>query len=138
MKKQMRTIITVLGRNEPDLLPHVALIMNDLDIHIFGHSGNATTGRELLTLLVGDPDRAKRAIEKKEIRVRKQEWVTAEMSDQDGGPAILFEPLIGQNITIYSSFSYCARNRHRHGIVLETSNPERVLKLLEPANPDAN
>ncbi len=130
----MKRILRVIGENDPDLFPRVASIMRECNIQIFGHAGISDNGREMLSLLVARPEEAKRAIENKQFLVRIQEWVTAQVADHPGHMADVLEPLLNQNVNIYSSFQY--QMKESSGLVMETSDPQRVLQLLGGYEPE--
>ncbi len=123
--------ITVLAENRPGILAQVTSILSKKNINIrsttitsFGDFGH-------INLIVDNPERAHKALQKQNIPAELKEVIPVLIKDQPGGLDKLLQLLKAENINIEDGYGFVIESRKKAVFVLEIKESEQAKALIE-------
>jgi hypothetical protein len=120
--------LTVTAANRPGALARIGEILSERKINIVGLDSAGPQHR--IRLIVSDPAKARRALQKAGLRVRTEEVLVVTLSDRPGTLARAARKLAKRRLNINYAYGTSARGTKRAAIVLGVANPRRAIRLL--------
>lgn len=87
----------------------------------------------ILRLIVPDPDKAKRVLEKNKFTVRENEVIAVEVSDRPGGLAEVLRALSDAGLNVEYMYAFVEKKGEKAVVVLRTENINAGIKALKKA-----
>lgn len=103
------------------------------DINIRALSVADTSEFGILRLIVPDPDKAKKALEKSKFTVRENDVIAVGVPDTPGGLAGVLKVLNDADINVEYVYAFVAKTAEKAVVVLRTENINAGIKALKEA-----
>lgn len=87
----------------------------------------------ILRLIVPDPDKARKVLEKNKFTVRENEVIAVEVSDQPGGLATVLAALNSADLNVEYMYAFVEKKTDKAVVVLRTENVNAGIKTLKKA-----
>ncbi len=87
----------------------------------------------ILRLIIPDPDKARKVLEKNKFTVRENEVIAVEVSDKPGGLAEILSALNNANINVEYMYAFVEKKKDKAVVVLRTENVNAGIKALKKA-----
>lgn len=87
----------------------------------------------ILRLIVPDPDRAKRVLEKNKFTVRQNEVIVVEVSDRPGGLAEILRALSDAGLNVEYMYAFVEKKGEKAVVVLRTEDINAGIRALKKA-----
>ncbi len=85
----------------------------------------------ILRLIVPDPDKAKKALEKSKFTVRENDVIAVGVSDRPGGLAAVLKVLNDADINVEYLYAFVEKSGQKAVVVLRTENVNSGIKALK-------
>lgn len=125
--------VRIPAENKPGVLARVTAVLSREKINIRATTISSFGERGFFNLIVDDPERANKALNRNGIKAELREVVAVLITDQPGGLDKLAQFLASENINIENAYGFVIESRVRAVFVLEVSDPARVRDLLKKA-----
>lgn len=120
--------LTVTAANRPGALARIGELLSESKINIAGLDSSGP--RRRVRLIVSDPAKARRVLQKAGLPTRTEEVLVVTLSDRPGTLARAARKLANRRININYAYGTSARGAKRAAIVLGVANPRRAIRLL--------
>jgi hypothetical protein len=87
----------------------------------------------ILRLIVHDPDRAKKVLEKGNFTVKENNVIAVEVADHPGGLAAVLKVLSDSDINVEYLYAFVEKSGEKAVVVLRTENTDAGIKALKTA-----
>jgi len=87
----------------------------------------------ILRLIVPDPDRAKKVLEKGNFTVKENNVIAVEVADHPGGLAAVLKVLSDADINVEYLYAFVEKSGEKAVVVLRTENTDAGIKALKTA-----
>jgi hypothetical protein len=87
----------------------------------------------ILRLIVPDPDRAKKVLEKSSFTVKENNVIAVEVADKPGGLAEVLKVLSDSDINVEYLYAFVDKSGEKAVVVLRTENTDAGIKALKSA-----
>lgn len=125
--------VRIPAENRPGVLARVTGVLSREKINIRATTISSFGERGFFNLIVDDPERAKKALNRDGIEAELREVVAVLITDQPGGLDKLAQFLAAEHVNIENAYGFVIESRVRAVFVLEVSDPARVRELLKKA-----
>jgi hypothetical protein len=122
--------LSVFLENKPGALsaPCRLLAKADLNIQTFSLADTREFG--ILRLIVEDPDKARRLLQRHGFAVKLTEVVALEVPDRPGGLAAILDALEGTGVNVEYAYAFTTKSQDSGMLVFRFSDPDAALKML--------
>lgn len=123
--------LSVFLENKPGALsaPCRLLAKADLNIQTFSLADTREFG--ILRLIVEDPDKARRLLQRHGFAVKLTEVVALEVPDRPGGLAAILDALEGTGVNVEYAYAFTTKSQDSGLLVFRFSDPDAALKMLK-------
>lgn len=123
--------LSVFLENKPGALsaPCRLLAKADLNIQTFSLADTREFG--ILRLIVEDPDKARRLLQRHGFAVKLTEVVALEVPDRPGGLAAILDALEGTGVNVEYAYAFTTKSKDSGLLVFRFSDPDAALKMLK-------
>jgi len=125
--------VRIPADNKPGMLARVTAVLAREKINIRATTISSFGERGFFNLIVDDPERAKRALNRDGVDAELREVLAILITDQPGGLDRLVQYLAAENINIENAYGFVIESRVKAVFVLEVSDTVRVQDLLQKA-----
>lgn len=125
--------VRIPAENKPGMLARVTAVLASEKISIRATTISSFGERGFFNLIVDDPERAKKALNREGIEAELREVVAVLITDQPGGLDRLAQYLAAEKVNIENAYGFVIESRVKAVFVLEVSEPARVQELLKKA-----
>ncbi|MDW7774162.1 MAG: ACT domain-containing protein [Desulfobulbaceae bacterium] len=125
--------VRIPAENKPGVLSRVTAALSREKINIRATTISSFGERGFFNLIVDDPERAKKALNRDGIEAQLREVVAVLITDQPGGLDKLAQFLAAENVNIENAYGFVIESRVQAVFVLEVSDTARVKELLKKA-----
>ena len=127
--------LSVFLENKPGALSAPCRLLAKADINIQTCSLADTREFGILRLVVEDPDKARRLLQRNGFAVKVTEVIALEVADEPGGLAAILDALEGTGINIEYAYSFSGRTKRGYALLLfRFSDPNAALRVLKERN----
>jgi hypothetical protein len=125
--------VRIPAENRPGVLARVTGVLSREKINIRATTISSFGERGFFNLIVDDPERAKKALNRDGIEAELREVVAVLITDQPGGLDKLAQFLATEQVNIENAYGFVIESRVRAVFVLEVADPARIRELLKKA-----
>ena len=125
--------ISVFLENKKGHLSEVLNALANVNINIRALSIADTSEFGILRLIVSNPDKAKRALDKNRFTVKENEVIAVAVPDRPGGLAEMLDVLNNAGLNVEYIFAFVAKAKDKAVVVLRTENINAGIKALKKA-----
>jgi hypothetical protein len=125
--------ISVFLENKKGHLSEVLNVLAKAKINIRALSIADTSEFGILRLIVSDPDKAKRALDKNRFTVKENEVIAVAVPDRPGGLAEMLDVLNNAGLNVEYIYAFVAKAKDKAVVVLRTENINAGIKALKKA-----
>jgi hypothetical protein len=123
--------LSVFLENKPGALSAPCRLLAEADINIQTFALADTHDFGILRLIVEEPDKARRLLQRQGFAVKLTEVVALEVPDRPGGLAAILDALEGTDVNVEYAYAFTARTENRGLLVFRFSDPDAALKVLK-------
>lgn len=125
--------ISVFLENRRGRLLEALDVLGKSRINIRALSIADTSEFGILRLIVPDPDKARKVLEKNKFTVRENEVIAVEVSDKPGGLAQVLAALDSAGLNVEYMYAFVEKKKDKAVVVLRTENVNAGSKALKKA-----
>lgn len=125
--------VRIPAENKPGVLARVTAVLSREKINIRATTISSFGERGFFNLIVDDPERAKKVLNRDGIEAELREVVAVLITDQPGGLDRLAQHLSAEKVNIENAYGFVIESRVKAVFVLEVSDTARVQELLKKA-----
>ncbi|MDD2710189.1 MAG: ACT domain-containing protein [Verrucomicrobiae bacterium] len=125
------TQLSLFLENKPGSLTLPCKLLAKAGINILTLSIGDTEQFGILRLIVKEPDKAKKVLEKGGCVVKETEVVAIEVADQPGGLAGILEALEGENVNVEYMYAFTVKQSNKGVLVFRFDHPDHAIKALK-------
>lgn len=114
--------ISIFLENKTGRLYEALDVLSKADINIRALSIADTSEFGILRIIVPDPDKAKKVLEKNKFTVRENEVIAVGVHDQPGGLAGILKILTDANVNVEYLYAFVEKKGEKAVVVLRTEN----------------
>ncbi len=122
--------ISVFLENKPGALTEATRILGEAGVNIRALSLADTKDFGILRIIVSDNEKAKEALGKKGLTVRKTEVVAVEVPDRPGGLADIMGIIAAADINVEYLYAFVQHSGENAIIIFRFDETERAIKVL--------
>jgi hypothetical protein len=119
--------------NKPGVLARVTAVLSREKINIRATTISSFGERGFFNLIVDDPERAVKVLNRDGVEAELRAVVAILISDQPGGLDRLAQYLASEQVNIENAYGFVIESRVKAVFVLEVADTDRVLDLLKKA-----
>jgi hypothetical protein len=123
--------ISVFLENKKGRLSEALECLSKSSVNIRALSIADTSEFGILRLIVPNPDKAKKALEKANFTVRENEVIAVGVTDRPGGLAAVLKVLNEADINVEYLYAFVAKSGEKAVVVLRTENINTGIKALQ-------
>jgi hypothetical protein len=123
--------ISVFLENRKGRLAEALAALSQAKINIRTLSIADTSEFGILRLIVPDPDKAKKVLEKAGFTVKENSVIAVEVDDRPGGLAAILKVLSDADINVEYLYAFVAKNGKKAVVILRTENVDAGIKALK-------
>lgn len=125
--------ISIFLENRKGRLQEALEVLGEAKINIRALSIADTSEFGILRLIVPDPDKAKKVLEKNKFTVGENEVIAVEVSDRPGGLAEVLRALNNADLNVEYMYAFVEKKGEKAVVVLRTENVNAGIKALKKA-----
>ncbi|HDP80176.1 MAG TPA: ACT domain-containing protein [Spirochaetes bacterium] len=125
--------VRIPAENQPGVLARVTGVLAREKINIRATTISSFGERGFFNLIVDDPERAKKVLNREGVEAELREVVAVLITDQPGGLDKLARFLAAERVNIENAYGFVIESRVRAVFVLEVADTARVRELLKKA-----
>ncbi|MEW6115510.1 MAG: ACT domain-containing protein [Nitrospirota bacterium] len=125
--------ISIFLENRKGRLQEALEVLGKAKINIRALSIADTSEFGILRLIVPDPDKAKKVLEKNKFTVGENEVIAVEVSDRPGGLAEVLRALNNADLNVEYMYAFVEKKGEKAVVVLRTENVNAGIKALKKA-----
>ena len=127
--------LSIFLENKPGALSAPCRLLARANINIQTCSLADTREFGILRLVVEDPDKARRLLQRNGFAVKVTDVIALEVADEPGGLAAILDALEGTGINIEYAYSFSGRTKRGYALLLfRFSDPNAALRVLKERN----
>jgi len=125
--------LTIPAENKPGVLARVTTLLAGEKINIRATTISSFGDSGFLNLIVDDPERGKKVLEKEGIAVTLKEIIAVLIKDKPGGLDNLVQFLADEKVNIENAYGFVIESRKNAVFVIDVNDPSGVKALLAGA-----
>ena len=122
--------LTIPAENKPGVLARVTTLLAGEKINIRATTISSFGDSGFFNLIVDDPERGKKVLEKEGIAVTLKEVIAVLIKDKPGGLDNLVQFLFDEKVNIENAYGFVIESRKNAVFVIDVNDPPGVKALL--------
>ena len=125
--------LTIPAENKPGVLARVTALLAGEKVNIRATTISSFGDAGFFNLIVDDPERGKKVLEKEGIDVTMKEVIAVLIKDKPGGLDDLVQFLAAEKVNIENAYGFVIESRKNAVFVIDVNDPPGVKALLTKA-----